>query len=462
MIERILVPLDARLPAGDVTATTRRRPTTMDARTLVPAMLPIVTLNGHSNIPSNLPLESIATRVVVPRDIDREAYSVVEDISIPLQITEMDQRIAVPQGAEPPQPSATRQLVDTELVDPDVFMTGEVHLIASPPSPQKARADLITRISSVGFHILLIAAILLQSRLFPPREPTPEEVDIARKQLTLLLPPGAFESSKPSTRPAPRPQPMHVDPRVLRKVAPPLTPPPTPAPAPTPQPEKPAKELPSAPVPQPHAVAPEQQTQTSAPVAKTEAPKPGLRLETPDTPQPRHELQLPQSSPSRSIQDSLRDAARNPAGGGRAGGVIGPMPRSAPAQGGGAGAGQGAGTFGNGYEILTPTEGVDFSDYMARVVASVRRNWYAVMPESAMLGDRGRVALQFRIMRDGNVPTGEPTRLLGSGKEPLDRAAVSAVRSSNPFEPLPPAFSGPYIELRFYFLYNLPLEAAYQ
>ena len=93
---------------------------------------------------------------------------------------------------------------------------------------------------------------------------------------------------------------------------------------------------------------------------------------------------------------------------------------------------------------------------MKRVVASVRRNWYAVMPESAQLGDRGRVALQFRI-----VPTGEPTRLLGSGKEPLDRAAVSAIRSSNPFEPLPPAFSGPYIELRFYFLYNLPLEAAY-
>ena len=71
----------------------------------------------------------------------------------------------------------------------------------------------------------------------------------------------------------------------------------------------------------------------------------------------------------------------------------------------------------NGYsEILTPTEGVDFSDYMKRVVASVRRNWYAVMPESAQLGDRGRVALQFRIMRDGSVPTGEPTRLLGSGK----------------------------------------------
>ena len=78
----------------------------MDERTLVPAMLPIVTLNGHSNIPSNLPLESIAARVVVPRDIQREAYSVVEDDSVPLQVTEMDQRIAVPQNSAPPETNA--------------------------------------------------------------------------------------------------------------------------------------------------------------------------------------------------------------------------------------------------------------------------------------------------------------------------------------------------------------------
>src|SRR5256886_1641531 len=177
--------------------------------------------------------------------------------------------------------------------------------------------------------------------------------------------------------------------------------------------------------------------------------------------QPRQGLILPKNSPSRSIQDSLREAARSPSAGGRSGAVIGPMPRSGGTLGGGGSQGSG-GSYGNGYEILTPTEGVDFSDYMARAVAAVRRNWYAVMPESAMLGDRGRVALQFRIMKDGSVPNGEPVRLIGSGKEPLDRAAVSAIRSSNPFEPLPPAFSGPYIELRFYFLYNLPIEAAYQ
>ncbi len=309
MIARTLVPMDARLPDdADIGISARRRPTTMDERTLVPAMLPIVTLNGHSNIPSNLPLESIAARVVVPRDIQREAYSVVEDVSIPLQITEMDQRIAVPQNSAPPEMSTRLPVVDTDLVDPDIFMTGEVHLIASPPSPEKARADLITRVSSVALHVLLIAAILLQARLFPKHEPTAEEVDIARKQLTLLLPPGAFESSKPSSKPAARPPAVHVDPRVIRRVAPPI-PKPAPTPAPTPVPEK-AKELPSAPVPQTHAVAPE--PQTSAPAPKIDMPKPGVRLEAPDTPVPRPNLQLPQTSASKSIQDSLREATRNP------------------------------------------------------------------------------------------------------------------------------------------------------
>src|ERR1700692_1158751 len=98
MIERTLVPQDARLPAAaDLAASTRRRPTTMDDRTLGPAMLPIVPLNGHSSIPTNLPLQSIAARVVVPRDIQREAYSVVEDVSIPLQVQERDHGIV---GAE--------------------------------------------------------------------------------------------------------------------------------------------------------------------------------------------------------------------------------------------------------------------------------------------------------------------------------------------------------------------------
>ena len=454
MIPRILVPIDARPPAAVDAPTQRRRPTTMDERTLVPAMLPIVQLDGHSTIPTNLPLESIAARVVVPRDVNREAYGVTEDQSTPLQPTDMDERIAVPLGAAPPEMSEHPLHVPEDLVDPDIFSTGEVQLIVPEQREEKAKWQVVTRLSSIAFHILLFVALLFQSKLFPPHEPTQAEMELARRQMTVLLPPGALESLKPSTRPVQPVPKVHVDPRVLREVAPPIVP------TPAPQPERPVRELPNAPVPKTNAVQPE--PQLSAPTPKTDAPKPALKLEAPDTPQPQRGLILPKNSTSRSLQDTIRDAAKSPSAGGRSGAVIGPMPRSGGALGGGSQGSGGGGTYGNGYEILTPTEGVDFSDYMTRVVAAVRRNWYAVMPESAQLGDRGRVALQFRIMKNGGVPDGEPVRLIGSGKEPLDRAAVSAIRSSNPFEPLPPAFSGPYIELRFYFLYNLPIEAAYQ
>jgi len=457
MISRFLVPIGARPPARDA-VTQRRRPTTMDERTLVPAMLPIVPLNGQSTIPPNLPLESIAPRVVVPRDVSREAYAVQEDHSVPLQPTDLDERITVPVGAAPPafiEPMTLPPPID--LVGPDIFTTGEVHLAVPEQKEESAKWQITTRASSVIFHVLLISLILLQSKLFPSHPPTQEEIEMARNQLRVLLPPGAFEPYKPPAHPLPPAPKVHLDPRVLRDVAPP-----EPQPAPAPQPEKPVKELPSAPVPKTDTPAPD--PQPVAPPPKTEAPKPSPKLEAPDSPQPQHGLILPKNSTNRSLQDTIRDAAKSPnASGGRSGLYSGPMPHARGGLNDGGGGQQGAGgTFGNGYEILTPTEGVDFSDYMNRVVAAVRRNWYAVMPESAMLGDRGRVGLQFRIMKNGSVPDGEPVRIMGSGKEPLDRAAVSAIRSSNPFEPLPPAFSGPYIELRFIFLYNLPIEAAYQ
>jgi len=454
MIPRTLVPLDARLPAAADTATQRRRPTTMDERTLVPSMLPIVALDGHTNIPANLPLESIATRVVVPRDVNREAYSVVEVTSGPVQPTDLDSRVAVPQGSAPLELTAKPLFVTAELVEPDLFTTGEVHLVAEPQTDRDSKKELIKNIFSFALHAAIIGAILLQAKFFPTRGPTADEQEIARRQFSLILPPGAFESARPEVRAAPPAPKVRVDPRILREVAPPA-----PQPAPAPQPERPVRELPSAPIPKPNSAPPE--VQPDAPVAKVDSPKPPLRLEVPDTPQPHQGLLLPKESTNRSLQDTIRDAARNPNSGGRSGGVIAPMPRARSASPGGGSSGQG-GTYGNGYEILTPTEGVDFSEYMRRVIASVRRNWEAVMPESALLGDRGRVALQFRSMADGSVPNAEPVTRLSSGKEPLDRAAVSAIRSSNPFEPLPPAFKGPYIELRFIFLYNLPLEAANQ
>jgi len=445
MIPRLLVPFNARPPAVD-TPTTRRRPSTLDQRTLVPAMLPIVPLDGRTNIPSSLPLESISARTVVPRGLKREDFLVEEPSTLPLQPTEMDERVTVPQGAAPPEIIApSENILPAEIVDPDIFLTGQVNLLTEARTEDRAKSDLARNISSVVFHILLILAIIIEPKVFPARPKTQDELDLARRQMTLLLPPGAFESAKPTPRRERPAETVKVDPRVIRKVAPPE---PTPAPPAPKQPERVVKELPSAPVPKPNVVPTPDTT-----VAKTDAPKQPLKLETPDEQPKPNSLLLPKNSPGRAIEDSMRDAAKmnapRPIGGG------GPIPtRGAP---GGGGRGQ----VGAGIEMLTPTEGVDFSDYLARVYQSVKRNWFAVMPASVELGDKGVVSLQFRIMKNGGVPDGEPVKVFGSGKEPLDRAAISSIRASNPFEPLPPAFSGPYIELRFTYYYNLQPDTSH-
>ena len=437
MIPRLLVPMNARPPAVD-TPTTRRRPSTLDERTLVPAMLPIVPLDGRTNIPSSLPLESIAARTVVPRGIRREDFAVEEPSNLPLQPTDMDERVTVPQGAAPPEIIApSENILPAEIVEPDIFLTGEVNLLTEARTEDRAKSDLARNISSVLFHILLIVAIIVEPKVFPARPKTQAELDLARRQMTILLPPGAFETPRPTPRREQPSETMKVDPRIIRKVAPPE---PQPAPPPK-EPERVVKELPSAPVPKPNVAPPDATT------PKADAPKAPLKLETPEEQPKPNSLVLPKNSPGRSLQDSIREAAKmnapRPIGGG------GPIPtRGAPG-------GGGRGSVGAGIEMLTPNEGVDFNDYLQRVYQSVKRNWFAVMPASVELGDKGVVSLQFRIMKDGGVPDGEPVKVFGSGKEPLDRAAISSIRASNPFEPLPPAFSGPYIELRFTYYYNL-------
>jgi TonB family protein len=168
-------------------------------------------------------------------------------------------------------------------------------------------------------------------------------------------------------------------------------------------------------------------------------------------------LVLPKFSPGKALQESMQEAAKG--GGSETMTTRGSVGRLSPGSGGSGAGGGGQGFAGNAVTILTPTEGVDFNAYINRVLAIVKQNWYAVMPESARLGDQGKVVLQFRIMKNGVVPQQEPVMMGSSGKEPLDRAAASSIRASTPFEPLPTAFSGPYIELRFIFLYNIPLNS---
>jgi TonB family protein len=154
-------------------------------------------------------------------------------------------------------------------------------------------------------------------------------------------------------------------------------------------------------------------------------------------------MRLPVATPGDAIQQSLQEATRGRAAGG------------------GTGYGDGYSQFQNinpnfsteGPLILSDTRGVNFGPYLARIVYTVRRNWYAVIPESARLGQKGRVAIVFEILKDGSVPE---LRLVGSsGAEPLDRAALAGIRASVPFPPLPQEFTGNHLVLQFMFLYNL-------
>jgi TonB family protein len=162
-------------------------------------------------------------------------------------------------------------------------------------------------------------------------------------------------------------------------------------------------------------------------------------------------LNLPSLSPGQAIQQSLQSAARA----GRYAGGSG--------SGSGSGYGDGGANFQNlepnfsteGPIILSDTRGVDFGPYLARVVLVVKRNWYSMIPESARLGEKGRVGIVFEILKDGSVP--QLRLVASSGADPLDRAALAGIRASIPFPPLPEEFTGNHLVLQFIFLYNMTM-----
>lgn len=105
-------------------------------------------------------------------------------------------------------------------------------------------------------------------------------------------------------------------------------------------------------------------------------------------------------------------------------------------------------------EVLSDTMGVDFGPYIQRVIYDTKRAWYPIIPEEAQppLNKQGVVQIRFKILRNGTVTD---MHLDGpSGDVALDRAAWGGITGASPYPPLPKAFSGPYLELRFEFLYN--------
>ena len=104
--------------------------------------------------------------------------------------------------------------------------------------------------------------------------------------------------------------------------------------------------------------------------------------------------------PKTSVEAALHSVAR---GGGQGGIVVGDADQ-APSLGDALRQTPRPGKTASSLELLSDPMGVDFKPYLIRILAQVRRNWFAVIPESVRLGRRGKVTLQFAIDRSGGVP----------------------------------------------------------
>jgi TonB family protein len=311
---------------------------------------------------------------------------------------------------------------------------------------------------SIAVHAgLIIALAMVPKGTFVPRQLASLE------RVTPLVAPPELTQREPNKRKiskefnaseeAPRPR-IQVP-----RGAPSTTRPQAARPAPFPTPPVPNPEV-ATPLPEPPKVETAVPRQELPQIAQAAPPppqiqpveKPKLAFETPSappTPLPPGQGRI--AVPSASVSEAIRQTVRGTSGGLTVGdpGISGP---------GGYGEGvnlpPAPGIQGSSLELLSDPLGVDFRPYLLQVLAAVRRNWMAVIPESAKLGRRGRVSIQFSIGKNGSVP--KLVIASGSGTDALDRAAVAGISASNPFPPLPSEFKGDRVVLQFSFAYNMP------
>jgi outer membrane biosynthesis protein TonB len=277
---------------------------------------------------------------------------------------------------------------------------------------------------AILFHLALLSAFTwIPKYVFRvPPVTDPLEAIKNRKDLQYLdLPPDALRAIQPKVKINPVPEkPPRVDQKTLealRREAPPAPPSPAPTPAPTP----PAPAQPTQPPPPP------QQSQVESPRPAAVPARPNFAM-GPQNP-----------------ADQLRDAMRNSRNAGQA--TQGSIPSGGLPRHPGAG---------GGVEILSDTQGVDFSTWLQRWHYETERTWDPLIPDEVNppINKSGQVLIRFKVLPNGRLMDNSMTLEGSSGDSALDRAAWGALVGSN-YPPLPKDFHGPYLELRALFMYNM-------
>ena len=278
---------------------------------------------------------------------------------------------------------------------------------------------------AILFHLILISAVTWIPRyvLKSPRIIDPFEAIKERKDLTYLdVPPDALRESKPKVAPKPLPKNQQlIDKKTMEDMK---------------------KEAPPAPPPPPQEQAPDQKPQLASPIppqqqsqAQPEAPHPAAVPAKPN-------FAMGSQNPADQLREDLQNAAKNHNGPSTFGSPGAPGLQMHP------GAGTGA------PDVLSDTQGVDFSSWLSRWHYVTQRTWDPLIPDEVNppILKSGVVAIRFKVLPNGQVTD---MQLDGrSGDTALDRAAWGAISGSN-YPALPREFHGPYLELRAYFMYNI-------
>jgi hypothetical protein len=264
---------------------------------------------------------------------------------------------------------------------------------------------------AILFHLALISAVtwipkyVFKVPMVVDRNKINQHKDFTYLDTPFTLPPKPIIKQLPTQQPLIDKQTMEE----MKKAAPPA-PAPEPAPAPPPPP-------------------PSQQSQLEAPHPAAVPARPNFAMGS--------------QNPADQLRDAMKGASRNPGVGG------GNIP-----SGGGLALHPGAGS--GGVEVLSDTQGVDFTNWLTRWHRETERTWDPLIPDEVNppIRKSGQLMIRFRVLPNGRLMEGSMVLEGSSGDVALDRAAWGALTGSN-YPPLPRDFHGPYLELRAWFLYNM-------
>jgi len=108
-------------------------------------------------------------------------------------------------------------------------------------------------------------------------------------------------------------------------------------------------------------------------------------------------------------------------------------------------------------DILSDTQGVDFSPYMRQTLAMIEKSWVSSLPEEVAHAKTSQeTVIRFTISRDGAISAME---LVESASQlGVDRAAWGSITSVAPLPSLPAGFNGSSLILRVQFRVNPPQQ----